>query len=184
MDFDILSLNIGSNPDGDLIPGALRHATGINPISEFLLKWREIFDAAVSSLKNQDTDFTLVIVGGGPASVELAFSVQVSIHRLLGISLMEYSNLKIQIISADDDVLKSHNQAVRNFTRSELKQRRIELVVNSLVTEFKANTVICENGVEYSADAIVFATGAKIPRWPADCGLSITADGFIEVNNH
>ena len=184
MDFDILSLNIGSNPDGDLIPGALRHATGIKPISEFLLKWREILKAAVSSLKNQDTDFTLVIVGGGPASVELAFSVQVSIYRQLGISLMEKSKLKIQIISADDDVLKSHNQAVRNFTRSEFKQRRIELVVNSLVTEFKANTVICENGVEYSADAIVFATGAKIPRWPADCGLSITADGFIEVNNH
>ena len=184
LDFDILSLNIGSEPDAQLIPGALHYATGIKPISEFIPQWHKIFDTIVSSLSNQDTEYTLAIVGGGPASVELAFSAQVSIYRQLGVSLTEQSKLKIQIISADDDVLKSHNQAVRNFTRSELKRRGIEIRLSSLVTEFKENTVICENGDSYYADAIVFATGAKIPSWPAESGLNIASDGFIEVNNH
>jgi selenide,water dikinase len=32
------------------------------------------------------------------------------------------------------------------------------------------------------ADVIFYATGASIPQWPAECGLSINDEGFIAVN--
>ena len=44
--------------------------------------------------------------------------------------------------------------------------------------------MICENGNTYSADKVVYATGASIPPWPGECGLALTEDGFIEVNSH
>ena len=43
---------------------------------------------------------------------------------------------------------------------------------------------VCENGNNYSADSMVFATGASIPSWPGECGLALSEDGFIEVNAH
>ncbi|MDA1370188.1 MAG: selenide, water dikinase SelD [Proteobacteria bacterium] len=184
LEFDLLSLNVGSKPDAYQIPGAIEHAIGIKPIDLFLRRWQEIFAAAISSIREQSSEYTLVIVGGGPASVELAFSTQVRVHSELGIKSAELSKFKLKIVSADAELLKLHNQSVRHFARAELERRGIEILLQHTVSAFTANAVICENGTTISADAIVYATGASIPQWLLKSGLNITEDGFIEVNKH
>jgi selenide,water dikinase len=81
--FDLLSLNIGSHPKRDLIAGANEHALAVKPIDRFLENWETIKSAAVAAMQ-EGKDYTLSIVGGGPASVELAFSMQVAINRATG----------------------------------------------------------------------------------------------------
>ncbi|MDP6417002.1 MAG: FAD-dependent oxidoreductase, partial [Gammaproteobacteria bacterium] len=184
MEFDVLSLNIGSRPDAHLIPGAVEHAIGVKPIDRFLRRWQLIFEAAVSTIRDLKREYTLAIVGGGPASVELAFSVQVRIFKELGIKLTEASNLNIKIVSADEELLKLHNQSVRNFMSVELQRRDIEVLLQSRVTKFNSGELLCENGNTITADSIVYATGASIPQWPFECGLNASQDGFIEVNGH
>ena len=184
LEFDLLSLNVGSKPDAYQIPGAIEHAIGIKPIDLFLQRWQEIFNAAVTSIREQGSEYTLVIVGGGPASVELAFSAQVRLQSELGIKPAEPSNFKLKIVSADDELLKRHNQSVRHFARAELERRGVEILLEHTVSAFTSNAVICESGTTISADAIVYATGASIPQWLLKSGLNITEDGFIEVNKH
>ena len=181
--FDLVSLNIGSKPDQRKIPGADEFASGIKPINEFLDKWQNIFKQAIHAIQ-QDQEYKIAIVGGGPASVELAFAAQFRIHKELRLKPTESSLLSVQIISADSDLLSSHNSKVRQYAKAELEKRGIEIILDTLVSSFEENLVVCENGNSYPADTIVFATGASIPIWPGECGLTISDDGFIEVNAH
>lgn len=183
IEFDILSLNIGSKPDAAMIPGAAEHAIGIKPIDDFLQSWQKILRQAVAKLENGTDEYTLVIIGGGPASVELAFAAQARIHQELGVDHSQTSALKIKIVSADPALLNSHNRSVQDYLSAELSRRGIETLLNHKVAKIEAGLVICEENDDISADTIFFATGASIPKWPAECGLAISEDGFIEVNN-
>ena len=180
LSFDMLSLNIGSIPDTSGMPGALEHTVGVKPIDGFLAAWEEIREQAVRGLQ-QGEGYKLAIVGGGPASVELACAARARILRDSGAADAE---LSINIISAADEVLSSHNQQVRDWVREELRRKGIEILTGHQVTGFAANTVRCGNGGEIEADSIVVATGATLPEWPVKAGLATTADGFLEVNRH
>lgn len=179
--FDLLSLNIGSRPDACKIPGAEAHAIGIKPIAVFLERWQAIYEQAVAHLRDE-REFTLAIVGGGPASVELAFAAQHRILKSLGRKISVPSKLHIKLITADNDVLLAHNSNVRHYVKSELIRRHIELLPQHRVTAFEPGRVVSEDRDTVMADAIVFATGASIPLWPGKSGLALGEDGFIEVN--
>ena len=180
LSFDLLSLNIGSIPDTSGMPGALEHTIGVKPIDGFLKAWEEIRRQAVSGMR-QGRGYSLAIVGGGPASVELACAARARIRKDSGDTDAE---LSIRIISSADEILPSHNQKVRDFLREELQRKGIEALTGHNVSGFAANTVLCENGDKISADGIVLATGARMPEWPAKAGLATTDGGFLEVNRH
>ncbi len=180
LSFDLLSLNIGSIPATDGMPGALEHTVGVKPIAGFLEAWEEIRKQAVEGMR-QGRGYRLAIVGGGPASVELACAAQTRIRKDSGDADAE---LSINIISAADEILPAHNRRARARAREELRRKGIESLTGRLVSGFAANTVHCRNGDRIEADSIVLATGAAMPEWPAQAGLATTADGFLEVNRH
>ena len=51
INFDLISLNIGSNPNMELIPGALEYGISVKPISKFIEKWPEILENAVYKVR-------------------------------------------------------------------------------------------------------------------------------------
>lgn len=186
MDFDLLSLNTGSRPDALEIPGADSFATGIKPIDQFIDKWQNIRSQAVERLADKTASYSLVIVGGGPASVEFALAAQARVNKDLGLAVDSPSRMRITLVSADADVLSSHNAKVRRFARQELAKRGIELCLERRVSEFRQDAVICagvEVGYSIDADASIYATGASLAGWIRDLGLKLSEDGFIEVNN-
>ncbi len=180
LSFDVLSLNIGSIPDTSGMPGAMEHTVGVKPIDGFLAAWEDIREKAVQGLQ-QGRGYKLAIVGGGPASVEMACAIRTRIPRDSGDTDAEFS---IGIISAADEILPSHNQQARDCVREELQRKGIETLTGHHVSGFAANTVHCGNGDDIRADSIIVATGATMPAWPVKAGLATTADGFLEVNRH
>jgi selenide,water dikinase len=182
IEFDIISLNIGSEPDAVKIPGAAEFAIGIKPIDLFIERWEEIYQTVIDGYESKGTSFRLAIVGGGPASIEFAFAAQQRISDSLKLRLLEDSPLKLKIVCADQILLKAHNSKVREFIQEELYKRGIEILTDHRVCEFKKSEIFCEDRVSILADAIIFATGASIPSWPIDAGLNESTDGFIEVN--
>ena len=181
LSFDVLSLNIGSIPDTSGMPGATEHTVRVKPIDGFLAEWEEIRKQAVLGMR-QGTGYKLAIVGGGPASVEMACAIRARTLKDSGNADAEFS---ISIISAADEILPSHNQQVRDCVREELKQKGIEMLTGHHVSGFAKNTVLFENSGEdgkIESDCIIVATGATMPEWPAKAGLATTADGFLEVN--
>lgn len=196
LDFDVLSLNTGSRPDALQIPGAEKFATGIKPIDRFIDKWQSIRANAAERLADTAASYSLVIVGGGPASVEFALAAQARLNQDLGLSVDTPSRMQITLVSADSDILSAHNSRVRQFIRQELARRGINLRLNQRVSEFRQDAVICIEGKpadadqeahateSIAADAIVYATGASLAGWIKELGLQLSEDGFIEVNSH
>jgi selenide,water dikinase len=178
--FDIISLNIGSRPDANLIKGAAQHALAVKPIDQFLSGWDSIRQRAVTAIQ-EGKEFKLAIIGGGPASVELAFATQARIARDLGKQDPALNRLKINLLTADSALLKSHNSKVQEFTARELAGRNIETTSACRITEIKPGLLVSDDGEIREFDAVVFATGASIPEWPFNCGLQTSEDGFIEV---
>ncbi len=178
LSFDLLSLNIGSVPDTRGLPGAVEHATAVKPIGDFLRAWEAIRGRAVAGLE-QGRSYRLVIVGGGPASVELACAVRERIRAESGGGAL----LSVAIVAAAEEILPALNRRTRQRAREELGRRGIEVLTGRTARGFAANTVLCDNG-DVEADDILVATGAALPRWPAESGLATTEDGFLEVNRH
>ncbi|MBT7226265.1 MAG: selenide, water dikinase SelD [Gammaproteobacteria bacterium] len=183
IEFDLISLNIGSKPNATKIPGATDFAIGIKPIDQFLRYWDILRTDILSAIDTQNKHYRFLIVGGGPASVELAFAVQHRIHSELAIKKFDSSPLEIGIVTAEDELLRFHNNKVRHFIKAELAKREIAVYLEHEVIEFSDGKIHCSDEREVEADAIVYATGASIPQWPAECGLAISDDGFIEVND-
>tara|TARA_B110000858_G_scaffold175732_1_gene209370 strand:+ start:55919 stop:58192 length:2274 start_codon:yes stop_codon:yes gene_type:complete len=181
--FDLISLNIGSKPDAIEIPGAAEFAIAIKPIDQFLVQWQKIYADMLNVIGSKKKSYRLLIVGGGPASVELAFAVQQRIHRDLSIQKYDDSPLQIGIVTADTEVLKLHNSKVRHFVKAELAIRGIEVLQDHKVVKFSDGKIHCSDERLIEADSMVYATGASIEAWPEECGLAIGADGFIEVND-
>ncbi|MEQ8312618.1 MAG: selenide, water dikinase SelD [Gammaproteobacteria bacterium] len=178
--FDIVSLNIGSRPESGLINGAEDFAVPVKPIDAFIEHWEAMKNSAINILKAGD-DYRLAIVGGGPASVELAFATHFRLCQELEQNLYQPGKLKIKLITADEKLLDPHNSKVSEFARAELERRQIEILFNHKVENFAANKLISSDGTEVEADFMVYATGASIPQWPFQCGLKPSDDGFIEI---
>lgn len=183
IEFDLISLNIGSKPNAIKIPGAAEFAIGIKPIDQFLVQWQKLYSSMLDVIGSEKKSYRFLIVGGGPASVELAFAVQQRIHNELSIKDYENSPLKISIVTADKEVLKFHNSKVRHFVKAELAARGIEVLQEHEVIEFSDGKIHCNNDRLIEANSMVYATGASVSPWPEECGLAIGEDGFIEVND-
>jgi selenide,water dikinase len=181
--FDLVSLNIGSSPNGELIKGSRKHGISVKPINEFLNRWQNILGSALDSLRNEKP-FSLVIVGGGPASVELAFAAQYKIHTSLELDIQHQSKLKIHVVSNSKTVLSTHNDKAQKAVLAEFKKRHIEFIPETYVSEIDSAGINYKDGGSLAADSVIYATGASIPQWPTNCGLSLSDDGFIEINNH
>ena len=178
--FDCLSLNIGSHPDSALIMGASDHALAVKPIDRFLRQWESIKQQA-GTARAAGRDYRLAIVGGGPASVELAFASQIAIDQCEGTSKQKAGRLQICLVTAGDQLLTGHNARSQEFVRQELEHRGVEIRFGRRVDRFDENRLVLTDGNELECDAAIYATGASLPEWPFQCGLAKSADGFIEV---
>jgi len=181
--FDAISLNIGSQPNADLIKGAALNAIAVKPIDQFLRNWNQVFAEALLAIENNAT-FNLALVGGGPASVELAFAAHHRLHRAAGLTLTEKSSLNIKLVTNSSSVLSNANKQAQQLVIKELASRHIQIISNTKVIEFTPTSLVCESGETIETTQAIFATGASIPQWPLRSGLKESKDGFIEVNSY
>ena len=69
IEFDLISLNIGSKPNAIKIPGAAKFAIGIKPIDQFLVNWQKIYADMLDVIGRKKKPYRFLIVGGGPAKI-------------------------------------------------------------------------------------------------------------------
>lgn len=177
--FDLLSLNPGSAPSSQALQGA-EYACAVKPIAAFLTRWEAVHQKALAAVRS-DQAFAISLIGGGPASVELALAMHYRIHTDCGLSPKERSSLSVRIIGAAPELLPQHNAKVRQRVIQTLEQRHIEVHGGQRVKRFLADSVQTTDGKDFKSDASFYATGAALASWPARCGLGLAEDGFIDV---
>lgn len=178
--FDYLSINIGSRPDISRIPGAQQYALAVKPIDAFLRQWQQIRDAALISL-SESRPFSLAIVGGGPASVEMACAFR---HAILARGKADKGALQISIITSAAAILSGHSRKAQALAAASLAEQGISVRSNCEVTAIERTQIHLSGaaGQELiAADCCVIATGASPAKWLEDTGLAMDQQGFLQV---
>ncbi|MGD8581143.1 MAG: selenide, water dikinase SelD [Gammaproteobacteria bacterium] len=178
--YDILSINTGSRPDSIDIPGVDEYALAAKPIDMFLRKWENL----VERVRDTEGAFHIVVVGGGAGGVELALSTQLRLQNILRASGKDPANLHYTLITASDYIMQTHNAGVRKRFEHIFAERNIEIKTAARVNEVSANSVRTTDGSVINCNAVIWVTTASSPGWPAESGLAVDADGFIQVDDH
>lgn len=171
-DYDLLSIDIGSTPEAQSIPGALNHAIRVKPVSDFIITWEKI---------RETTKFPgrlprIAVVGGGAGGTELVLAMH---HRLHA----EKSPSEFFLVTDTSSILPGHPVRVRRTFERVFNDRGITIHAGSRIVKVENGTLYRETGDSLHADHIIWATAAGAPGWLAESGIKTDARGFVAVND-
>jgi len=188
--FDLASLDVGSTVRGLDLPGVSKHTLATRPIGRFV----QSIDGRLEAFQRLDHPPRILLVGGGAAGTELAFTIDARLRRA-GIKP------SLAIITGDEELLGSASRRTRRAIAREAATRKIETIVSKRVLRADASGVVVASvggrptdreETQLCADLIVWATGAAPTAFPgresgerseATSALSRDDEGFIEIRD-
>ena len=178
--YDCLSINIGSTPQVQQVPGAAEHAVPVKPIHQFNQRWLALLERVRCHLGRT----TIAVVGGGAGGVELTLAMQYRLRAELRAQGRDPAELNFHLFTASAEILPTHNANVRRRFEQVLRARGVVMHCGTEVTAVAAGRLQPAQGPALDADEIVWVTQAGGPAWLAGTGLALDAGGFIRVNDH
>ena len=168
--WDFLSLDIGSAPRADDVPGAALHTIAVKPIAQFAARW----EALVARARRLPR-LRLAVVGGGAGGVELALSAQYRLARLCD------GSVEVTLVTREA-LLPSHNRRVRWQFERIFAERGITLAAGIAVVRVEPGALIRADGRPIEFDEALWVTEAGAVSWLDDTGLPLTDGGFVAID--
>jgi len=171
--YDVLSIDVGSQPAIGMARGVEQHAVAIRPLENLMKGWGSVLArtraGGVSSIS---------IVGGGAAGVELALAMD---HRLR----VERGDAAphVRVITDTPVPVAEFSEGARRRLRRHLAKRNIGMHVSSTVVEVGHDHVRLDTGLEFASDATFWAAGAGAQPWIRESGFATDARGFLLTND-
>src|SRR6266566_6264592 len=165
-----MSLDIGSTPRLDDVPGAAEHTVSVKPIAEFAARWEALLERA-----RAQGHIRLAIVGGGAGGVELALSAQ---HRLAGL----LGTAPEVTLVTREGLLPSHNAATQRRFEIIFAERGIRAVTHNPIERVEPGHLIAADGSEVPFDEALWVTEASGAPWLAETGLPLDERGFVVID--
>lgn len=168
--YDLVSLDIGSTPRLDDVPGAAENTIAVKPIAAFARRWEALLARA-----QEQGGVCLAVVGGGAGGVELALSAQ---HRLAGLL---GGNVEVALVTREA-LLPSHNAGVRRRFATIFRQRNIRVVTGKPVARVEPQRLILADGSAIAFDEALWVTEAAGAPWLAETALPLDERGFLIID--
>ncbi|TWT49302.1 NADH dehydrogenase-like protein YjlD [Rubripirellula amarantea] len=176
--FDALSVGVGSMPAGWQQLSESSLMVPIKPMQTFLSR---LDDRLQNASFGKNVPLRVAIVGGGVASVEIAFCLNEQIskrHSATGIQ----GNVKIDIFTSSDRIADGMRE--RSIAKIEklLTARNIPVHAGHRIVEVNDTDVVRDDGQRFPADCVIWATGAAAPPVLGKLGLQTDERGFIATS--
>lgn len=178
--YDLLSINIGSTPQLQNVPGASDVAIAVKPIARFNERWL----ALLARVQQHPDRITVAVVGAGAGGVELLLAMQFRLRQTLMHMGRNPDNVHFHLFVSGADILPTHNPGVRKRFDAVLERRGVNVHRHAAVTQVAPGRLMTSQGTVVDADEIVWVTRAGGAHWLRETGLALDADGFIQVNDH
>jgi len=177
--YDRLSINIGSTPRVDEVPGTAEHAVAVKPIHRFNERWLSL----LRRVQNHPGPTRIAVVGAGAGGVELTLAMQHRLRNELRALSRDPDELTFHLFTDTADILPTHNAFVRSSFERLLLARGVVLHRNAEVNQVSPGSLRTVTGDTVEADEIVWVTRAGGAAWLRNTGLDLDADGFIRVTD-
>ena len=179
MPYDLVSINIGSTPQTDMVPGAQAHVVAVKPIHRFNQRWL----ALLERVREHPNGMIIAVVGGGAGGVELTLAMEFRLRQLMRELGRDPGQLVFHLFTADATILPTHNRRVQGRYADVLRQRGVQVHENAAVRQVQAGRLHTADGSTFDADEIVWVTQAGGAAWLGATGLALDDRGFIRVND-
>ena len=170
--YDLLSIDIGSQPELDSVPGARAHAVAVKPVAGLWQRWREI-EVHLARV-GEHTGHRVAVVGGGAGSVELILAMA---HALGG------RDIVFELWCGAPEILQGYNRGARAAVMAALARSGIAVHLDSRVVAVDDAALVLADGSRHLYDDLFWCTGASAAPWVAASGLSCDPRGFLEIRD-
>ena len=177
--YDLLSINIGSRPEINTVPGAAEFTTPVKPINRFVDKWHQLLDRVLQ----QPGPHRIAVVGSGAAGVEILLAIQFRLQTLLAQNQRQDEQLEFHLISKSAQIMPAFPVGVARRLERILKQRGVQVHRDAEAIKVFNLGLELSNGNKLELDEILWVTGASAPAWLRESGLAVDVDGFIHAND-
>ncbi len=179
VDYDVVSIDIGSAPRTDLVPGAAEHVVPVKPIGRFVERWHDVAERILA----ESGRMRIGLVGAGAGGTELTLSIQHRLGRILAEKGVAADRLEFHLFTDMAEVMTTHNARVRGkFTRI-LAERGVRVHTDTRVVRVDGGHIECERGETFEVDEVLWVTQAGAQSWPGESGLDVDEHGFIRVDD-
>ena len=170
--YDVVSIDIGSEPELDSVPGARAHATPVKPVAGLWRRWQDLHERFIR--RSDEEDYRIAVVGGGAGSVELALAMA---HRLRG------KSLGLDLWCGAPEILQTYNPRARRSVMAALQRQGVRVHHNARVAAVEEAHLVLADGTRAAYDEMFWCTGAAAAPWVAASGLATDEQGFLAVRD-
>jgi NADH dehydrogenase len=191
LEFDQLIVAMGSVTADFGIPGVAEHALGMKSVREALLIRAEVMRRFEDLCRfEDDTIFSISVVGGGPTGVEMAGAFAELVRGpLKNDQAHAAANIRINLIEAGPRILPMFSEKLSARAKKDLEKLGVNVRLNTAVAELKPRSIIVKDGDAIPSEITIWAAGVKGEPAGATLNLPlissrIDVDETLQVKNY
>jgi selenide,water dikinase len=167
--FDTLSLGLGSLPTVAAPATTPEWSFCMRPMGPFVRQLEQL-DAA---LRDAPRPFHLAIVGGGVSGCELSLAIRKRFSS--------HAGFQVTLLQANRRLIPSFSESAARRMAACLRNAQIHVRLEARVVDGTSHQLRLQSGETLDCDGVLWATPAAPPKLIAHSGLSVNADGFLQV---
>jgi NADH dehydrogenase len=163
LEFDYLVIALGSATADFGIPGVEEHALGMKSVTEALNIRAEVMRRFEDLCRFEDeTIFSISVVGGGPTGVEMAGAFAELVRGpLKNDQAHAAAHIKINLIEAGPRILPMFSEKLSAHGKKDLEKLGVNVLLNTAVAEIKPRSIAIKDGRTIASEITVWAAGVK-----------------------
>lgn len=191
LEFDYLIVALGSATNDFGIKGVAENALGMKTVNEALNIRSEIMRRFEDLCRfEDDTKFSIAVIGGGPTGVEMAGAIaELKRGPLTSDNAAAAKNIDVYLVEAGNRLLPALSPKLSERTKKDLEKLGVKVLTNASVKEVKPRQILFADGSKIPSEVTVWAAGVqgeptmKKLSIPTAAGR-ITVDQTLQVTNY
>jgi len=166
--YDYLVLATGTATNFFGMENVERNSLGMKNIRDSLnirhMMLQNLEQAAITCDDDERDALTnFVIVGGGPAGVEMAGALAEFCRHILPKDYPEYpsSIMKIYLVEGSNKLIAAMSDKASSQTLKYLKELNVNVLFNEIVTDYDGKLITTKNGTQIHAKNLIWTAGVK-----------------------
>ena len=184
LEFDHLVVALGSATADFGVPGVREHALGMKSVHEAITIRAEVMRRFEDLCRFQDeTIFSIAVVGGGPTGVEMAGAFAELVRGpLKNDQAHAAAHIDIYLIEAGPRLLPSFSEKLSARTKRDLEDLGVKVQLNTAVAQIKPRVIEIKDGSAIPAEVTIWAAGVQGEPTAATLNLPLI-NSRIDVEN-
>jgi len=176
--YDLLSINTGSTPRMDGVPGTESGVVPVKPIAGFYARWQALAERSVAAPGR----LRIGVVGAGAGGVEVLLAIEYRLRVLAAERGRPSGEREFHLVTDTERILPGYDAATRRRIERILRARAIRVHTGARVIGAEPGGVRTASGDLIGLDEVLWATPGGAAPWLRETGLALDEDGFIAVD--